>query len=320
MRSYAELHVHVEGALEPELAIALAEKNNVELPFATADDLRAKYQYTTVEDYLDLSATVSSVLRTPDDFTELTNAYLTRAKAAGVSRAEISCDLASHLARGLSAADVLSGISAALAEAEANFGISTGLILGFPQDLTAEAADETYAAAMATGTDVVAVGICLNRAGASTSAFTGLFGRARSDGLHTVAHVGSDAGVDVVWKCLHDLKVGRIGSCAVDDRDLMYYLADYSIPLTLCPLANEAVHGAEHLQHPLPTLLDEGVVVTINSEAPAYFGGYLDANLAWVNERYEMSDAQLGLLARNSFTAAFISESKKAELSGMVPA
>ncbi len=320
MRSYAELHVHAEGALEPELAIALAKKNNVELPFSSVDELRARYQYTTVEDYLELSATVSSVLRTPDDFTELTNAYLTRAKAAGVSRAELSCDLASHLARGLSAADVLSGISAALAASEANFGISTGLILGFGQDLTAEIADQTYTAAMATGTDLIAVGICLNRAGASTSAFSGLFARARADGLHTVAHVGAAAGVDVVWQCLHDLKVGRVGSCAIEDRDLMYYLADYSIPLTLCPLANVAVHGAEQLEHPLPRLLEEGVVVTVNSEAPAYFGGYLDANLAWVSQRYGLTDAQLDQLARNSFAAAFISESKKAELSGLVPA
>jgi adenosine deaminase len=320
MRSYAELHVHIEGTLEPELAFALAKKNNVELPFANADELAKKLNFTQLQDYLDLYYANMVVLQTEEDFAELTNAYLAKAKAAGVTRAEISCDLAAHLSRGIPAEVVLGGISGALAKAEEAYGISTGLILNFGQHLSAEEAEAAYDQAMATGTDIIAVGVCLTKAEASAQPFVGLFGKARSAGLHTVAHVGGEAGIDVVWDCLHALKVGRIGSCGVEDRDLMYYLADYSIPLTYCPLANAAIHPDQHSVHPLPLLLAEGVVVTINSESPAYFGGYLDANLAAVTQQFELTDEQLDQLARNSFAGAFIAESKKAQLAGLIPA
>lgn len=320
MRSYAELHVHIEGALEPELAFALAKKNNIELPFANADELTKKLNFTQLQDYLDLYYANMVVLQTEEDFAELTNAYLTKAKASGVTRAEISVDLAAHLARGIPAEVVLGGISGALAKAEEAYGISTGLILNFGQHLTPEEAEAAYDQAMSTGTEFIAVGVCLTKAEASAQPFVALFGKARGAGLHTVAHVGGEAGIDVVWDCLHALKVGRIGSCGVEDRDLMYYLADYSIPLTYCPLANAAIHPDQHSVHPLPLLLEEGVVVTINSESPAYFGGYLDANLAAVTKQFDLTDEQLDQLARNSFAGAFIAESKKAQLAGLIPA
>lgn len=320
MRSYAELHVHIEGALEPALAFALAKKNNVELPFANPDELTKKLSFTQLQDYLDLYYANMAVLKTEEDFAQLTNAYLAKAKACGITRAEVSCDLAAHLARGVPAEVVLGGISGALAQSEKDYGISTGLILNFGQHLTSEEAEAAYDQAMATGTELIAVGVCLTKAEASAAPFTGLFGKARSAGLHTVAHVGGEAGVDTVWDCLHALKVGRIGSCGVEDRDLMYYLADYSIPLTYCPLANAAIHPDTHSVHPLPLLLEEGVVVTINSESPAYFGGYLDANLAAVTADFNLTEDQLDQLARNSFAGAFLAESKKAQLSGLVPA
>lgn len=321
MRSYAELHVHIEGALEPELAFALAKKNKVELPFANPGELRKAFKFETLQDFLDLYYANMAVLQTEEDFTELANAYLTRAKAAGVTRAEISCDLQAHLARGVPAEVVLSGLGAALSNSEKAYGISTGLILNFPQHLPVAEAEDAYAKALATGTELLAVGVCLTQAGVSAAPFTTLFSKARGDGLHTVAHVGADAGIDVVWECLHSLRVGRIGSCAVEDRDLMYYLADYSIPLTVCPLANAALHGAQQAQHPMPKLLEEGVVVTINSDAPAYFGGYLDANVAAVTKEFGLSEEQLDLLARNSFAGAFLAESKKAQLAAeLIPA
>jgi adenosine deaminase len=320
MRSYAELHVHIEGTLEPEMAFALAKRNNIELPFANPGELRKRFTYQSLQDFLDLYYANMAVLCTEQDFAELTNAYLAKAKAAGVTRAEISCDLQAHLARGVPAEVVLSGINSALSKSEKDYGISTGLILNFPQHLPTEQADDAYTQALATGTELIAVGVCLSQAGVTAAPFTGLFGRARADGLHTVAHVGADAGTAVVWECLHSLRVGRIGSCAVEDRDLMYYLADYSIPLTVCPLANAGLHGTHQTEHPIPRLLAEGVVVTINSDAPAYFGGYLDANIAAVTKDFELTEDHLDQLSRNSFSGAFLSESKKLELSGLVPA
>lgn len=320
MRSYAELHVHIEGALEAETTIALAKKNNIDVPFTDVEQLRAAYRYESVADFLTLYRVASSVLRTADDFTELTNTYLAAARASGVTRAEISCDVASHVARGVPAEAVLTGLAAALSASEKDYGISTGLILGFEEGLPEDAVEQAYAAAIASDAELLGVGVCLGQAEASTHPFAPLFGRARADGLHTVAHVGADAGSPVVWDCLHDLKVGRIGACAIDDRDLMYYLADYSIPLTVCPLANRALRRVDQVQHPLPQLLDEGVVATINSGAPAFFGGYLDANIAAVTADNELTDDQLDVLARNSFTGAFLAESRKAALAGLVPA
>lgn len=321
MRSYAELHVHVEGALEPEMAFALAKRNKLALPFADVGELRSQLKFKSLQDYLDLFNANMSVLNTEQDFADLANAYFAKAKASGVVRAEISCDLPSHLARGVPAEAVLGGLSAALANSEKDYGISSGLILSFPQHLPIEQAADAYTKAIASGTDLIAVGVCLTQAESSAAPFAELFGRARSDGLHTVAHVGGQAGNDVAWECLHTLRVGRVGSCSIVDRNLMYYLADYSIPLTVCPLANAAVHSDPGQQHPIPLLLQEGVVVTINSESPAYFGGYLDANIAALTKEFQLDDAQLDTLARNSIVGAFMPESAKAKLIGeLVPA
>jgi adenosine deaminase len=321
MRSFAELHVHIEGTLEPKMAFALAKRNNVELPFADAGELRSRLQFQSIQEFWDLYEATTAVLQTEQDFTDLANAYFAKAKAAGVVRAEVSCDLPTHLARGLTAQTVLGGLSAALSRSEADFGISSGLILNFPQHAPIEQAEDAYGQAIASGAELVAVGVCLTQAGAAAAPFAGLFGRARSDGLHTVAHVGGEAGSEVVWDCLRSLRVGRIGSCDVDDRDLMYYLSDYSIPLTFCPLANAALHGDQQQENPLPRLLDEGVVVTISSDAPAYFGGYLDANVAAATQTYGLRDDQLDTLARNSIAGAFLPETAKVQLAGdLIPA
>jgi adenosine deaminase len=321
MRRYAELHVHAEGTLEAEMAIAFAKRNKVELPFANEDELRARLQHESLQAYLDLYQTNASVLRTEEDFVELTNAYLAKAKAAGVAHAEISVDLQAHLARGVPAEAVLGGMKAAMSKSEQDFGISTGLILNFSQDMPVEQAEDAYSQAVAAGAELAAVGVCLSRADSVAAPFASLFGRARADGVHTVAHVGAEADNRVGWDCLHTLRVGRIGACQVQDRNLMYYLSDYSIPLTICPLANAALHNAEDTDYPLPKLLEEGVMVTINSESPAHFGGYLDANVAAVTEQFGLDDVQLDLLSRNSFLGSFLAEAQKRQLAGdLVPA
>jgi adenosine deaminase len=316
MRQYAELHVHVEGALEAEMAIALAKRNKVELPFANADELRAQLHFESLQAYLDLFQAGAAVLRTEQDFVELTNAYLAKAKAAGVAHAEISVDLQAHLARGVAAEAVVAGMKEAMSNSGRDFGISTGMILNFSQDMPADQAEDAYAKAMAAGAEPIAVGVCLSRADSVAAPFAPLFGRARADGVHTVAHVGAEADNHVGWDCLHTLRVGRIGACQIQDRNLMYYLSDYSIPLTVCPLANAALHEAAEAEYPLPKLLEEGVMVTINSEAPAYFGGYVDANIAAVTNEFGLTDAQLDAISRDSFLGSFLPEEQKRQLAG----
>jgi len=321
MRRYAELHVHLEGTLEAEMAIALAKRNKVELPFANADELRGQLQFESLQDYLDLYQGNAAVLRTEQDFVEVTNAYLAKAKAAGVAHAEISLDLQSHLARGVAVEAILGGLKEAMSKSENDYGITTGLVLNFMQDMPVEQAEDAYSKAMAADAELAAVGVCLSKAGVSAAPFASLFGRARADGIHTVAHVGAEADNQVAWDCLHTLRVGRIGACQIQDRNLMYYLSDYSIPLTICPLANARLHEGSDTEYPLPKLLEEGVMVTVNSEAPAYFNGYLDANIAAVTKQFGLNDAQLDALSRASFLGSFLPESKKRELAGdLVPA
>lgn len=316
MRSYAELHVHIEGALEPEMVLELAKKNKVELPYKDVAQLKSKLTYESLQDYLDLYHGNMAVLVTEEDFAQATRAYLTKAKAAGVIHSEVSFELQDHLARGISAQTVMDGINSVLSKSEDEFGISTGLVLSVEQGSSPEDAQAAYTAAIEAGAEFDSVGICITKGDVDIAPLVPLFGKARADGLHTVANVIAGAGPELVWDCLHKLRVGRIGVCAVLDRSLMYYLADYSIPLTISPLANQALHSGGSSEITLPMLLDEGVVVSIVSGSPAYFGGYLDANLAAATQQFDLGESQLDILARNSIVGSFLSEAKKLELVG----
>lgn len=303
---FAELHLHLEGTLEPELAFRLAERNNVTLPWCDVEDLRARYDYGCLQDFLDIYYANMEVLRTAEDFTELTNAYLARAARAGVVRAEVFLDLQAHLARGLSAETVLGGVDAALRRAESDHGVSAGLIVTFLRHLPAADAERAYDQALATGIDLLGIGLCSSEVGFPAAPFAALWERARADGLHTVAHAGEEGDASYVWEALRDLKVERVdhGIRAMEDPALVAHLREQRIPLTACPLSNVRLKAVPNLAaHPLPAMLDAGLLVTVNSDDPAYFGGYVTENFMALYDSLGMTREQAQRLAQNSLDA-----------------
>jgi adenosine deaminase len=314
---YAELHLHLEGTLEPELAFELAERNAIRLPWQDPEDLRSRYNYGCLQDFLDIYYANMAVLRTEADFADLTNAYLARAAKAGVVRAEVFLDLQAHLARGVPAEVVLTGVTEALGRSEINHDVSSGLILTFLRHLSAADAEQAYDAALATGVELLGIGLCSSEVGFPAAPFAPLWDRARADGLHTVAHAGEEGDASYVWEALRELKVERVdhGIRAMEDPALVAHLAEHQIPLTTCPLSNVRLKAVPNLAaHPLPAMLEAGLMVTVNSDDPAYFGGYLDDNIAAVRTEFGLSDAQVATLAANSINASFLPTADKARL------
>lgn len=318
MPPFAELHLHLEGTLEPEMVFELAERNRVSVPWRDPDDLRARYEYSCLQDFLDLYYANMAVLRTEADFAELTDAYLARAARAGVVRAEVFCDLQAHTARGVPAPVVLAGITDALSRSEADHGVSSGLILTFLRHLSAREAEQAYDAALVTGVDLLGVGLCSSEVGFPAAPFAPLYARARADGLHTVAHAGEEGGPAYVWEVLEQLKVERVdhGIRAMEDPALVRHLVERRIPLTVCPLSNVRLRAVPALTaHPLPAMLAAGLVACVNSDDPAYFGGYLDANVRAVRDAFELTEEQVATLAANSIEASFLPGADKRRLS-----
>jgi len=311
----AELHLHIEGTLEPELAFALAERNGVVLPFADAAALREAYAFTDLRSFLDLYYELMAVLRTERDFTDLADAYLTRAQADGVRHAEIFFDPQAHAARGVPFDVVVNGLHAALSTSRERYGISTGLIMCFLRDQPADSAFETLAAAEKHLDKIIAVGLDSAEVGNPPSKFAAVYERARELGLRCVAHAGEEGPAEYVWETLDVLKAERIdhGIRAMEDAELVTRLREERIPLTVCPFSNVRLRAVDHLGfHPLKRMLEAGLVATVNSDDPAYFGGYVQENLDGVAAALELTDDQIFTLARNSFEAAFIDESTRA--------
>jgi adenosine deaminase len=304
----AELHLHIEGTLEPELLVALAARNGV--PLATTDlaELRARYRFTDLQSFLDVYYASLPVLRTDQDFYDLASAYLDRAAAAGVRRAEIFFDPQTHLGYGVPLATVFAGLSGALADARVRHGLSADLIMCFLRNLGAAAADETLTAALPFRDRFIGVGLDSTEVGFPPSLFRDVYRRAAAEDLHLVAHAGEEGGPDYVWEALDLLGAERIdhGIRAMEDPELIRRLRDDQIPLTVCPLSNVALRAVASLaEHPLPAMLAAGLRVTINSDDPAYFGGYLDDNVAAVRRELGLDTGHIATAARNSFDACF---------------
>ncbi|NUS88689.1 MAG: adenosine deaminase [Streptomyces sp.] len=311
----AELHLHIEGTLEPELAFALAERNGVELPYATQDELRAAYSFTDLQDFLDLYYALMAVLRTEDDFADLTNAYLARARAQGVRHAEIFFDPQAHTARGVAIGTVIDGLTRALDAAERTYGITTRLIMCFLRDESAESALETFESARPYLNRLAAVGLDSAEVGNPPSKFREVYARAREAGLKCVAHAGEEGPPAYVWEALDILGVDRVdhGVRSLEDEALVARLVTDQIPLTVCPLSNVRLRVIDRLEdHPLRAMLDAGLLVTVNSDDPAYFGGYAGDNFNAVRDALRLDDATLRTLARNSFRASFLDEAARA--------
>jgi adenosine deaminase len=310
----AELHIHIEGSLEPELMLAFAERNKVALRFATVEALRAAYRFGDLQDFLDLYYLGMGVLQTEQDYYDLAMAYLGRAAAENVRHAEIFFDPQGHTERGVAFKTVIDGLWRALKEAERQFGMTTALIMCFLRHLDEASAEHTLDEAQPWRDRFVGVGLDSSEKGHPPSKFQKVFARARGRGLRAVAHAGEEGPPDYVRQALDLLKVDRVdhGNRALEDPGLTARLAREQIPLTVCPLSNLRLCVVPDMAaHPLKRMLQAGLMATVNSDDPAYFGGYVTENFLAVQQALGLTKAEIVTLAGNSFRAAFIDEAAK---------
>ncbi len=306
----AELHIHIEGSLEPELMFAIAQRNGITLHYRSVDDLRRAYQFNNLQSFLDIYFEGAKVLREERDFYDMTMAYLRRAADDNVRHAEIFFDAQTHTGRGIAFATVINGINAALREGP----ISSRLILCFLRHLSAEAAMKTLQEALPFKDRIVAVGLDSSEIGNPPSKFAAVFARARAEGFRTVAHAGEEGPPSYIREALDLLGVSRIdhGVRCTEDPALVDELVKRQIPLTVCPLSNVKLRVFRSMQeHNLRELLRRGLRVTINSDDPAYFGGYVVDNYLAVHNALGLTEDEVRRLACNSFEACFLSSEEK---------
>ncbi|MBF6630346.1 MAG: adenosine deaminase [Comamonas sp.] len=311
----AELHMHIEGSLEPELIFALAQRNGVALPYASVEDLRSAYAFTDLQSFLDIYYAGASVLLKEQDFYDMAMAYLERAAADHVVRAEIFFDPQTHTERGVPMETVILGLSRACQAAQAQWGISAVLILSFLRHLSEEAAVATLQAALPYREHFIGIGLDSAELGNPPEKFARVFAQCKTLGFHLVAHAGEEGPPAYVWGALDVLKVERIdhGVQSEKDQALMQRLAQTRMPLTVCPLSNQKLCVFPDLRdHNLPRLLEAGLNVTVNSDDPAYFGGYVNENYLQVFAATGMGAAQAYQLARNSLEATFANAAQQA--------
>ncbi len=312
----AELHLHIEGTLEPELMLALAARNGIRLPYDSVEALRAAYDFGNLQDFLDLYYQGMSVLQAEQDFYDLTWAYLERAAAENVRHAEIFFDPQGHTERGVAFATVIDGIHRALTDAEVKLGLTSRLILCFLRHLDEDSALATLAQALPYKDRIVGVGLDSSELGHPPEKFERAFARSREEGFRAVAHAGEEGPADYVRGALDALKVERIdhGVRCLEDPALVERLAAGRVPLTVCPLSNLRLCVVDDMAaHPLRRMMELGLFVTVNSDDPAYFGGYVNENYAAVQDALGLSRADLAALARNSIEASFLEpEAKRA--------
>jgi adenosine deaminase len=310
----AELHLHIEGTLEPELMFALAKKNKVKLPFASVNELKNAYQFSSLQSFLNLYYQGTNVLHSEQDFYDLTMAYLTKVASQNVKHVEIFFDPQTHTARGLSFATVIQGIYRALMDGQQYFGISFNLIMSFLRHLSEESSFATFEEASSFLPIITAVGLDSAEKNNPPQKFKRVFDLAREKGLITVAHAGEEGPTGYIWEALQILQVARIdhGIRAIEDPMLIDYLRERQIPLTICPLSNIKLCVYHSMtEHPLKKLLDAGLRVTINSDDPAYFDGYIGENYQAVSDAFNLTREDLCQLAKNSFLASFLPEAIK---------
>jgi adenosine deaminase len=319
----AELHVHIEGTLEPELMFALARRNGIEVPYPDVDAVRRAYVFDDLQSFLDIYYAGCAVLVHEPDFYDLTYEYLLRADADGVRHTEIFFDAQTHTDRGVALATVVGGITGALRDGQRDFGITSRLILCFLRDLSADAAMMTLEAALSFRDEIVAVGLDSAEVGNPPEKFAEVFDRARAEGFATVAHAGEEGPPEYIWQALDLLHVSRIdhGVRCIEDERLLDRLVAAHMPLTVCPLSNVKLRVFDSMQdHDLGDLLRRGIRVTVNSDDPAYFGGYVVDNYAAVVDALGLTRDEVLELARNSFRASFVDPVERDRLVGEVDA
>ena len=312
-----ELHLHIEGTLEPEMMFQLAERNGLSLRFASIDELKRAYNFQDLQSFIDLYCEGSRVLQQERDFFDLTWAYLSRVAAEHVRHVEIFFDPQVHMNRGVEFHTVISGIQAALEKARTELRLSFHLIPCFLRDLSPDSAMETLDRILDYRNWIAAVGLASSEVGRPPALFREVFDRARANGLLTVAHAGEEGPPGYIWQALELLQVKRIdhGVRCLEDESLVQHLARTQVPLTVCPLSNVKLRVFESLdQHNLKSLLQRGLCVSIHSDDPAYFGGYITENYLAAQRALALEPADLLQLARNSVKASFISDAEKETL------
>ena len=313
----AELHIHIEGSLEPELIFELARRNGVALPYASVEALRAAYAFTDLQSFLDIYYAGASVLLKEDDFFDMAWAYFERAAADHVVRAELFFDPQTHTERGVPMATVIHGLSRACSRAQEQLGISADLILCFLRHLSEEEALATLEQALPYRAKFIGVGLDSSERGHPPEKFARVFSRARELGLHVVAHAGEEGPPEYIWNALDVLRVQRIdhGVRCLEDPALVQRLAVERVPLTVCPLSNVKLCVFKTLaEHNLPALLDAGLCVTLHSDDPAYFGGYINDNFVQTFAALpQLTQQHAYALAANSFEASFAPAEHKAQ-------
>lgn len=310
----AELHLHIEGTLEPELLLTLAERNKITLPHTTVESLRKAYHFENLQSFLDIYYLGMRVLIKEQDFYDLTWAYLERAKQNNIRHAEIFFDPQAHTERGIAFSTIMAGIHKALLDGKQKLNISSKLILCFLRDLSAELALSVLQQALPFKDFIDAVGLDSAEVNNPPSKFLKVFEEARKQGFKTVAHAGEEGPPDYIRQALDLLKVSRIdhGVRCLEDEALVTRLVKEQIPLTVCPLSNVKLRVFKDMKHhPLKKMLNKGLCVTVNSDDPAYFGGYINDNFIAAHTALNFSKEEIYQLAKNSFLASFLNESEK---------
>jgi adenosine deaminase len=312
-----ELHIHIEGSLEPELMFALAKRNDVKLPYDSVEAVRRAYQFGNLQDFLDVYYRGMSVLVTEQDFYDLAWAYLVRAQADNVRHVEMFFDPQGHTARGVAFATVIGGLHRAIADARRELGGDASLIMCFLRHLDEADAEKTLDVALGFRDQIAGVGLDSSEAGHPPSKFKRVFQRARDAGLFLTAHAGEEGPPSYVWEALDVLGVKRIdhGNRSLEDNSLVARLAGERMALTVCPLSNLRLRVIDELiHHPLRRMMDKGLMVSVNSDDPAYFGGYVNDNYRAVGSALSLTREEIIALARNSVQASLLSAAAKAEV------
>ncbi len=313
----AELHLHIEGTFEPNMMFEMANRNKIKLSYNSVDELRAGYNFNNLQEFLDIYYSGANVLIKEQDFYYLTWAYLLKIHSQNVLHTEIFFDPQTHTSRGIPFSKVISGIHRALEDAQEKLGISSRLILSFLRHLSEEDAFKTLEEALPYRSWITAFGLDSSEKGHPPSKFERVFAKVRAEGFRIVVHAGEEGPPEYVWEALNLLHVSRIdhGNRSLEDPVLVEELLSLKIPLTVCPLSNLKLKVVNDMtKHPLIEMLRKGMMATVNSDDPAYFGGYINENYLAVAEALDLSKEQITHLAKNSFTASFLNENEKEKM------
>ena len=310
----AELHLHIEGSLEPELMFRLAKKNKIEIPYRDIEDVRNAYNFTNLQTFLDIYYAGANVLITEDDFYDLTWEYILKCVEDNVIHTEIFFDPQTHTARGVAFETVITGIKRALADAKTQYGITSCIIMCFLRHLSQEEAFETLEQALPFKDDIIGVGLDSSELGNPPSKFIDVFKKAKEEGFKLVAHAGEEADFSYIYEALDLLDISRVdhGVQSIKSAELMQRLKDEQMPLTVCPNSNIELKVFDtYKEHNIKELLDYGLNITVNSDDPAYFKGYINQNFINISENLPLTEDDIITLVKNSFRASFISDELK---------